>query len=535
MRACSFFLLWSLFFFLAYGAITVLPVYIQTPSLPDPTKFTIDENAFRSDASDCGAADEQLLRNEDWLNRLFDPDFLTETEIIQNAKTCNMVYNCLNKSSLLTEEQQVIRRWAKMYLIFTTGAFDPTGGATLYWIPPDKSQDPALIQLRKVGVGPPHGYIFLRIFKSRAAMPPEVRTAFQNEDVAGVTFQTRYIAILGSTDSAIVERLSKSETLPETISHELVHAYVHSLIGPNREVRLANWFDEGLAIYFSGSGTKHLSEYGGVSMETYPPQEYAQFDINFKYLESRLGHAQFTERIRTSIDRLNPALLYQTPDLSDYDTLARRARDWNDAQFKPVSPEWYTPLKYGAALVMGLLLTLGAFALFSRKETGSPEWQADHVPPEQSRPLHPQVEIKPSRSCEPAPQGHGISLSAAEWIDSEHVFATLGFPADYFWPMPRQLQILYGGAILRAHDDLQRGYPNQAIEDTTDLIDDVSLNIELVYTPLIAVARYLRGLAYERCGSCEHARLDYQAAIEKMPTYRLAIQALERIQEQLPS
>ena len=126
--------------------------------------------------------------------------------------------------------------------------------------------------------------------------------------------------------------------------------------------------------------------------------------------------------------------------------------------------------------------------------------------------------LKPSEE-EPAP----ASLIAAE-------FAELGIPLDYGLPAPpdQQMQVVWYRATLGfAYRTFKRGELDFAIKDATLLIDDANLRSSPQYALIPAAAYYVRGLAYERKGDKSQAALNYQGALECVPSYKLAARALK--------
>ena len=88
------------------------------------------------------------------------------------------------------------------------------------------------------------------------------------------------------------EQALQSQKLPKTLSHELVHAYLKSLTGSAGFDAFPIWYDEGLAIYFSGSGedTSIVTPNGQIVVT--PTEDYKHYQIVFDYLEAELGRAQ---------------------------------------------------------------------------------------------------------------------------------------------------------------------------------------------------------------------------------------------------
>lgn len=70
-------------------------------------------------------------------------------------------------------------------------------------------------------------------------------------------------------------------------------------------------------------------------------------------------------------------------------------------------------------------------------------------------------------------------------------------------------------------------FVDKSIESATRLIDDASLQDNARFVSVRAAAYYIRGLAYEKQGNTTQAMLDFQSALQLVPDYELAKQALE--------
>lgn len=112
----------------------------------------------------------------------------------------------------------------------------------------------------------------------------------------------------------------------------MIHAYVHLNIGYENVKTFPTWFDEGTAIFFSGSGAKHVVEDFNGSYSTAPSQDYQQYDLNFEYLEANLGRPRMLELIKQSIDQRDYTVALRALHIADYSTLVSEARDWQQKE-----------------------------------------------------------------------------------------------------------------------------------------------------------------------------------------------------------
>jgi hypothetical protein len=275
-----------------------------------------------------------LTSQPGWLEELIDPVLLTEDEITDRLNTLTPLHSCLDPiKDILTDEQSTIHRLAEYFLIFAGGYQTPNEGSELVLVDLAASDDPAIVELRdEAGLAPPPGYVFFRLYESRQSMPPRVVAIFSDRQVAGVTINTRYIAVLAETPSAYQRQILQRQALPRTISHELVHAYVHSRLQPAGLGRMPEWFNEGVAIYFSKSGENHTLITPNAVLVHTTTAEYLQYKQNFDFLEDQLGRERLLGLIVSAIDQGEPALVYRELGIENERLLASIAAGWRERQ-----------------------------------------------------------------------------------------------------------------------------------------------------------------------------------------------------------
>jgi len=141
---------------------------------------------------------DQVTENHDWFDELAVPNLTTEDQVLQRLSLYSFVYQCLDNIPDPPEEVKVIWTLTRYFLIFAGGAFTPDGQSSLYLVSPATSRDWSILQIRdEAHIKAPEGFVFVRVYRSRNVMPPEVRRAFVDEQVAGVTMALpRYIAVL---------------------------------------------------------------------------------------------------------------------------------------------------------------------------------------------------------------------------------------------------------------------------------------------------------------------------------------------------
>jgi tetratricopeptide (TPR) repeat protein len=114
----------------------------------------------------------------------------------------------------------------------------------------------------------------------------------------------------------------------------------------------------------------------------------------------------------------------------------------------------------------------------------------------------------------------------------EQNLAALGLPLD---TVETDLQVArYGGygktVIGLAWDQYNDGKLDDAIGNTSVLIEDTNLQHSPKYTLILGAAHYLRGLAYQEKADYGQARANFQSALKLVPDYELARRALARLQ-----
>jgi len=279
---------------------------------------------------ECQSTLDVLTSEEDWFQQLIDPVITSTEELIQRHQLYTQVHDCLEAEyDQLPDDLRMVHRLSEYFLIFAAGFETDDGESTLTIVDLASADLEAIRLLREeAGLPPPEGYVFMRTYNSRGGMPELVRRVFQNEDVKGVTIFSRYIAILDEDKALLQERILQQQTLPATVAHELIHAYVNATLGYENAAAFPRWFHEGVAIYLSGSGEVQVVMLGDLTVTKTSPEDYDQYDLNFKYLESEYGPDELLEKIGTSIKELKPTMLYEELGHQDEAELAAAARSW---------------------------------------------------------------------------------------------------------------------------------------------------------------------------------------------------------------
>ena len=281
-------------------------------------------------SAECQTTLEVLTSEVGWFERLIDPAITSTEELVERRQLYTKVHACLQAEvGDLPDDLQMVKKLSEYFLIFA-GGFETDDDESTLTIVDLASVDMEAIQLlkEKAEIQPPVGYVFLRTYSSRSEMPELVRKAFQDEDVRGVTIFSRYIAILEEEKEILQERILQQQTLPETVTHELIHATINATLGYQNADSFPRWFHEGVAIYLSGSGEDRVVMLGDLTITKTSPEDYVQYDLNFKYLESKIGQDELLGLIGTAIKEINPSVMYEELGYENADELMAAAKSW---------------------------------------------------------------------------------------------------------------------------------------------------------------------------------------------------------------
>jgi len=292
-------------------------------TLPDTDKLT----------SECQKNLGELVATDGWFEEMVSPQLTTTEQVSERYQLYKKVYECLDPVyEGLDQEWQSVHFLAKIFVTIV-------GEDNEVWMVTLASQNsPAIISLKnEAGVPSPAGYVYVRFFPSRESMPEIIRDSFYDPTIKGVTMLMRYIAILEENKSIRYERDLQTKTLPYIIDHELVHAYVNSVLGIEHQNAFPDWYNEGLAIYFSDSSRQEsvVVPYGVLDYgfyKSYSTEEYQQFNDNFAYLEQTLGREELLRRIHHTFQSYNAAEVYSGLGFSSEEQFFEAAQDLKKRQ-----------------------------------------------------------------------------------------------------------------------------------------------------------------------------------------------------------
>jgi hypothetical protein len=291
------------------------------------------DSRFYQGQPECSELIPYYTLTEQGMNELINPVLIDLEQIDSQLQSCDRLQSCLSDlKSEVTQPQRQVDILCQLFSIFADQQELSESVTRLAPVNLRNSSDPAVEKLRsEVGLVAPPGYVFVSLYPSRQAMPEIVGSAFQDPQVAGVTILSRYVAILEQEKNTWPERMLQSITVEKTLSHELVHAFVNSYLAERDyfgQITLPKWFEEGIAIYFSGSNEPSAIITPNLTVSQAPTEEYQQYHLIFEYLRAKLGRQEFLWRIQQVLDRGDAGLLYQDLGIQDDRALLLAAQSW---------------------------------------------------------------------------------------------------------------------------------------------------------------------------------------------------------------
>lgn len=246
------------------------------------------------------------------LLQLVDPSMTTRTEIDNLQFECNKIIesaaiaNKLGQDSSTNDQADLVSKLCEIFLKHTLD------GPNNQMVELATSSNPALARARQIiNLPPPQGFAFVRYIdtdqETDTLNDPELKLKKDTVN-PGYTILTRYITIdlASCLEGAKNSQGESSETV--TLSHELIHAYVGSIIGCKNLGKLPAWFREGLAVYITGSSSVRIGN-ARESYEQSTSYEYIGYLQLFNYLERLKGRDTINKYITQAIsdkDVLNP-------------------------------------------------------------------------------------------------------------------------------------------------------------------------------------------------------------------------------------
>jgi len=292
---------------------------------------------------------------------LDNPVLTSQQQIDQKLTDCEDLLAALaqqEQRETLSSPQQRLKALARLYVVFA-GPGDQGAGVEpgrLELVDLAHTSDLAVSKLRdQVKIPCPPGLVFIRYYASRHVMPLEILPAFHRENTRGATILSRYIAIIERAASDPSQQGFLRQSQARILSHELVHAYINSVLGRDRS-RLPLWFHEACATYLSGSpGGARVSElvqtpvgFRHVLFQDEAPRDYQQYKLMFEYLRAKLGRIDLYAQIRQAIAARSVQSLLARVGANDSEELLTKAQTWEHRRN-------LAKHSAAAALVVGLL------------------------------------------------------------------------------------------------------------------------------------------------------------------------------------
>ncbi|MBE0696510.1 MAG: hypothetical protein IH586_06270, partial [Anaerolineaceae bacterium] len=255
--------------------------------------------------------------NPGWLSELRDPILNKAGEIRERVNRYGVLFRCMSTGGIpITGDMVEVNRLLTLFMLFAGGSLFPEAQAEArnYTLAFSDIQDPAVKILRdELAIPPPPGYVYVWLYPTHGSLPKALREYVNSASIRGLTLQSRYIIVFDQVRAGMpLEEYVRGQR-SAVLSHEFVHAYIKSYLGPERGFSLPTWYDEGLAIYLSGSSepssATYFDENGRQVTWSAAPKEYARYRDDFKYLEQSLGRERLMALIRRSILENAPEIL----------------------------------------------------------------------------------------------------------------------------------------------------------------------------------------------------------------------------------
>jgi len=286
-------------------------------------------NQSRITPDDCPSILEEL-DNPGLQEELWNPVFNIPQELTERYGQFSRIQLCLEaKAPNLTGEETRNLDQARFFTTFLDPTPDTQYGSTLLLVDPATDRNPAIRQLRdQAGIPPPPGSFYVRFYPSRSKLPPLIQSYLSDEDIYGVTFYARYIAVLIVNSQQFSDRNQLDNETSDIFSHELVHAYLNASVPLDRLGNFPKWYQEGLAVYLSGGGRDYVytGPSGGISRG--PSDDYQKYVENFKFLENKLGKDRLLELIKISFQDANTSVLYQDLGITTENQFLSQVDEW---------------------------------------------------------------------------------------------------------------------------------------------------------------------------------------------------------------
>lgn len=289
------------------------------------------------------------------------PVLVSRNEIEDTVEEFKRLQNCLDQVAGFSDRTLTARSYVELFVSFLEPFVGSESNELLELVDLATTLDPGIRRLREeVGLQAPDGIIFVRYFRQVEQMPAVVRRAFDNPQAQAVTIGTRYIAALTPVPRSIVQREMLDDALETTISHELIHAFLNAHLGSDIfEKSFPSWFQEGMAIHFSGSGRGHVAIDNSVGniFAIEPTVEYEQYERAFRYLDFILGTDNFHAAVREAVSEADTSKLLIRAGFDSYSELQGQAELWW---------RWW-PIPVGLLVVpqVWVLFALGGLGVFA--------------------------------------------------------------------------------------------------------------------------------------------------------------------------
>jgi hypothetical protein len=276
------------------------------------------------------AEGDQLVEN------LTNPVLISEAEVHERVRFYRNISDCFSGTAELGEVEKKL-----LSLIDRFIALVDDSNHRIDYVDLAESEDRAVMRLRdEVGLAPPSGFVYVNHFaditETPRALADSMYKSFVVDEAEGIMIPSRFVVVLDEQGSSEEERNLHRTMLGVIISHELVHAYLHSTI--EQDGSLPEWFDEGSAYYFS----EFVKEISDTNVEdllinilgSIGVTEFTEYKLVFRYLYSEMGESKFNDLIRWAVGTSSVDGIFLQTGSADYPDLLAKAKVWSEERSK---------------------------------------------------------------------------------------------------------------------------------------------------------------------------------------------------------
>lgn len=251
----------------------------------------------------------QIITSDN-IDKYINPDMASVEEVIQMQHDSREIVDCFAKIESMGVKIPDSLEAIKSIVIIHSYFNNMSSGNSLLRF---KNENRRILKKlhHAILLPPPQGFAFVRINVEREApgVLPDIDLFMPGgrteENEPGKTYMVRYIKIEAKFSAKESEdKLTKY--YEKTIDHEIVHAYMNSLLGIEHYKDLPKWFEEGCALYLAGNEPEvSTSASDDVQATRSLTDDYKDYLFVFEYLSKTKDDLAFRRFITQSILQSN--------------------------------------------------------------------------------------------------------------------------------------------------------------------------------------------------------------------------------------